>query len=127
MISLPCTHCQKVLTIDEAFAGGVCRCQFCGTIQTVPAHLKPGGAKGAPPRVLYRNPLRGDLPTGTGLENLSDSGTTPRKARRRAKRAAAPVSAGAAHHPPLTWRSWAALCAVVIAGAFVIYLLLTRT
>ena len=40
MISITCTHCKSVLTIDDAFAGGVCRCQHCGTIQTVPAHLK---------------------------------------------------------------------------------------
>ena len=37
MISLPCSHCQKTLEVDEAFAGGVCRCQHCGTIQTVHA------------------------------------------------------------------------------------------
>ena len=36
MISITCTQCRTVLTIDEAFAGGVCRCQHCGTIQTVP-------------------------------------------------------------------------------------------
>ena len=47
MISLTCTSCKKVLEIDDAFAGGVCRCQFCGTIQTVPASLKKGAAAGA--------------------------------------------------------------------------------
>jgi hypothetical protein len=41
MISITCTQCQTVLTIDDAFAGGVCRCQHCGTIQTVPSNLKP--------------------------------------------------------------------------------------
>ena len=40
MIRINCTHCKAQLSIDEAFAGGVCRCQFCGTIQTVPKHLK---------------------------------------------------------------------------------------
>ena len=47
MISLTCTSCKKVLEIDDAFAGGVCRCQFCGTIQTVPANLRKGAAAGA--------------------------------------------------------------------------------
>src|SRR5215217_6168635 len=47
MISLTCTNCRTVLTIDDAFAGGVCRCQHCGTIQTVPTHLK-GSANRAP-------------------------------------------------------------------------------
>jgi hypothetical protein len=48
MISLTCTSCKKSLEIDDAFAGGVCRCQFCGTIQTVPAHLKKGGRPSTP-------------------------------------------------------------------------------
>ena len=40
MISLTCTNCRTLLEIDDAFAGGVCRCQHCGAIQTVPSHLK---------------------------------------------------------------------------------------
>lgn len=40
MISIICNQCKTTLTIDDAFAGGVCRCQHCGTIQTVPAHFK---------------------------------------------------------------------------------------
>ena len=48
MISITCNQCKTVLTIDDAFAGGVCRCQHCGTIQTVPAHFK-GNATAAPP------------------------------------------------------------------------------
>jgi hypothetical protein len=47
MISITCTQCQTVLTIDDAFAGGVCRCQHCGTIQTVPAHFKGNAAPAA--------------------------------------------------------------------------------
>lgn len=39
MISITCTKCQALLTMDDAFAGAVCRCQYCGTIQTVPAQL----------------------------------------------------------------------------------------
>lgn len=35
MITLTCNKCQRVLQIDDAFAGGVCRCKHCGTIQTV--------------------------------------------------------------------------------------------
>src|SRR5438477_631435 len=49
MISITCTNCKTLLTIDEAFAGGVCRCRHCGTIQTVPSRLKEtaGAAKPA--------------------------------------------------------------------------------
>jgi hypothetical protein len=86
MISLTCTHCQTVLSIDDAFAGGVCRCQHCGTIQTVPSHLKRGatvkaGASegqtaGNGPKALYqskRTAGRSDeTGSGTGLEDLAD-------------------------------------------------------
>jgi hypothetical protein len=95
MISLTCTHCQTVLSIDDAFAGGVCRCQHCGTIQTVPSHLKNGAAVksgaqavGAAPKALYQSrrttgTTRADesgtgggtgsgTGSGTGLEDLAD-------------------------------------------------------
>ena len=55
MISLTCTSCKKVLQIDDAFAGGVCRCQYCGTIQTVAASLKNSpNAAGTGSRTLYQ-------------------------------------------------------------------------
>lgn len=56
MITLTCTTCQRVLQIDDAFAGGVCRCQHCGTIQTVPAKSKPLGRSSAPTKTLYQKP-----------------------------------------------------------------------
>ena len=101
MISLTCTNCRAVLSIDDAFAGGVCRCQHCGTIQTVPTHLKrraatpnlPGtnGADGGgtsggtggtggtgtsqrtspAPKALYKRRARGDG-AGTGLDELAE-------------------------------------------------------
>src|SRR5437868_135450 len=83
MISLPCTNCQTVLTIDEAFAGGVCRCQHCGTIQTVPSHLKKGTrspGSGPAPRALYTSKSRPETASGTGLDHLasrSGSSTLP--------------------------------------------------
>jgi hypothetical protein len=45
MIAINCTNCRHRLEMDDAFAGGVCRCQYCGTIQTVPSR---GGGKGRP-------------------------------------------------------------------------------
>jgi hypothetical protein len=41
MIRISCTSCKAVLSVDDGFACGVCRCQHCGTIQVVPASLKP--------------------------------------------------------------------------------------
>jgi hypothetical protein len=94
MIRLECTNCKQTLTIEDAFAGGVCRCQFCGTIQTVPSNtvlrphpspqpLKPSEVAdkakanaAKPPKTLYRTPSAaragspndpfGDI-TGSGL------------------------------------------------------------
>src|SRR5256885_3580113 len=88
MISLTCTHCKAILTIDDAFAGGACRCQHCGTIQTVPTKLK-GSATGkqvaAAGKTLYRNKARDGA--GTGLDDLADavlsSGLSSERLRRR--------------------------------------------
>jgi Na+-transporting methylmalonyl-CoA/oxaloacetate decarboxylase gamma subunit len=82
MIRITCTHCRQVLTIDDGFAGGVCRCQHCGTIQTVPASAVPakGGAKtsalGAAARTLYRaaeHASQGNRQDFSGEHMLSDS------------------------------------------------------
>jgi hypothetical protein len=72
MIRISCTNCKTVLSIDDAFAGGVCRCQHCGTIQTVPSAARQaaqavaagqsiGGSKS-----LYQN----NAAAGTGLDDL---------------------------------------------------------
>jgi hypothetical protein len=79
MISIACTNCKAILTIDEAFVGGVCRCQHCGTIQTVPATTR--GRNGPPQgNAISGQALGGsrqgatrDKPAqGTGLEDLAD-------------------------------------------------------
>jgi hypothetical protein len=74
MISIACTNCRTVLTIDDAFAGGVCRCQHCGTIQTVPSHLKSNSRAPAPEsppgsKTLYKH--RASADAGTGLDELA--------------------------------------------------------
>src|SRR5437762_5501710 len=87
MIRIICTHCRVMLTIDDAFAGGVCRCQHCGTIQTVPSPTKPGSRAKDPtaaaaktsksqPKSLYRQKrsIPGDATggsSGTGLDELA--------------------------------------------------------
>src|SRR5918999_3221404 len=75
MISINCTQCQQHLEMDEAFAGGVCRCQYCGTIQTVPSHLKKSGNVPQPAgsKTLYQSHPSSPGPgTGTGLDELAD-------------------------------------------------------
>src|SRR3954449_10056140 len=76
MISLTCMSCKQVLEMDEAFAGGVCRCQHCGTIQTVPSHLK-SAATAAPAAATagYRSQAGGGGPAravNSGLDDLAD-------------------------------------------------------
>jgi hypothetical protein len=79
MISLHCTQCKQLLEMDEAFAGGVCRCQFCGTIQTVPSHLKDSASaasstaskKGSSTKALYKKSSTAQ-PPGTGLDELAE-------------------------------------------------------
>lgn len=56
MISLTCTNCRTVLQIDDGFAGGVCRCQHCGAIQTVPSHLKKRAASPTSPQPAATKP-----------------------------------------------------------------------
>ena len=76
MISLTCTSCKKVLQIDDAFAGGVCRCQHCGTIQTVPASLKNSpNASGTGSRTLYQRKAQATA-AEAGIA-VAESTTTP--------------------------------------------------
>lgn len=83
MISLTCTSCKAILEVDDAFAGGVCRCQHCGAIQTVPAHLKASSKKktGKAAKTLYSKPSRDEAMPSSGLEQLaqvvSSSGLSP--------------------------------------------------
>jgi hypothetical protein len=81
MISLTCTKCRATLSIDDAFAGGVCRCQHCGTIQTVPARAKGTGqssgaihqaATGGSSKSLYQTKKSAAAQPGSGLEELGE-------------------------------------------------------
>ena len=90
MIRLSCTNCREVLTIDDAFAGGVCRCQHCGTIQTVPATAGASAtevAVGGPALGGGRNGsvFGGPAHEGTGLDELAgavaSSGLSSRRLR----------------------------------------------
>lgn len=58
MIRLECSNCRTVLTIDDAFAGGVCRCQQCGTIQTVPKPGTSGNGDEMDVKALFRRKAR---------------------------------------------------------------------
>lgn len=74
MIEITCTSCKRALSIDDAFAGGVCRCQFCGTIQTVPARgAAQKSSPGSKTKTLFENKARSaGVGSGSGLEDLAD-------------------------------------------------------
>jgi hypothetical protein len=71
--------------IDDAFAGGVCRCQYCGTIQTVPAKSRANAAPMAVPKpvsataqkALFQNQSRvrqtAASTPGTGLDDIASA------------------------------------------------------
>jgi hypothetical protein len=48
-IKTRCTRCHKLISIDAAFAGGVCRCPYCKNINHVP-HQRGDGLAGMGPR-----------------------------------------------------------------------------
>jgi hypothetical protein len=67
--------------MDDAFAGGVCRCQHCGTIQTVPSHAKnaafPQPAGKTSSKSLYKGRTTASLDSATssssGLDELASA------------------------------------------------------
>ena len=153
MISLICTHCQTQLTIDDAFAGGVCRCQHCGTIQTVPAKNATVAAgttaEVAGGRSLYRTQSRGNDPSssstggsatleeladvvassglsGSGLSGSGLSSGSLRRKKQATRPAAASTATGAAPAPNRTPLLIAMGVALAIAIGFCVYLA-TRT
>jgi len=44
-IELDCPNCREHLVLDQAFAGGVCRCSSCGTLMSVPKADELGNAQ----------------------------------------------------------------------------------
>src|SRR5688572_21548665 len=102
MIAINCTHCKQRLEMDEAFAGGVCRCQHCGTIQTVPSHLKKTAAAAASGNGKPAQSASASH-DGSGLDELADvvasSSGLARSTLRKKPRAATRTAAAAAVAP----------------------------
>jgi hypothetical protein len=58
--------------MDDGFAGGACRCQHCGTIQTVPSRLKLKSSEPVKTRTLYKNRPENISVPSSGLDQLAD-------------------------------------------------------
>ena len=74
MIVLTCTNCRARLEMDDAFAGGVCRCMYCGTIQTVPSHLKRPGTTNTVKTIYQTQPRARTNGSGNGNGAADASG-----------------------------------------------------
>src|SRR5205823_976005 len=139
MIRINCTNCKAQLSIDEAFAGGVCRCQFCGTIQTVPKHLSAAAAAAetpvkaaaaGSPKALYQKKPKGDIGMSSGLDaiaeivassGLSGSGLTSAYSGRRSLAGGGPaVTADPPPSPPAKNKQ----LVLILSGAGVLIVLL---
>ena len=99
--------------MDDAFAGGVCRCQYCGTIQTVPSLSKlkrqsaPTGAQ-PPPQSVGAVPPQPQVSPGSvspvpdGLDALAEAVASSSGLGRASLRSGAnqPATAAVAPSPP---------------------------
>lgn len=85
MITVNCSSCKAQLEMDDAFAGGVCRCHYCGTIQTVPAAAKRKGAGAA-----AAAPAKATAPVTVGAASARNGGGHPQVQAGRAEAAQTP-------------------------------------
>lgn len=69
-IKIQCSECGKKISIDEAFAGGVCRCPYCRAIVMVPGDAT-GGSGGSVdrPSAPPSRPAESPEPTATPAES----------------------------------------------------------
>jgi hypothetical protein len=132
LIRLTCTVCKTEMQIDDAFAGGACRCQHCGTIQTVPKRLKPSPitgkpnptkpqSMGTPAKPLYEKRVRPDIGLSSGLDELAEvvAGSGLSSVRSRGQPAAKKANPLIAVAPPQKSKSSLLL---VIAGIIILIL-----
>ena len=69
-IKIRCTECNKKVSIDEAFAGGMCRCPYCKAIVYVSEHPgEAGAARPAAPRAA--SVVRLSAPVSSGRDWVS--------------------------------------------------------
>lgn len=132
MISITCTNCRTELRIDDAFAGGVCRCQHCGTIQTVPSHLKNSArvenptAKVGASKALYQQ-KKAFSDAGTGLDDLANAVASSGLSSSRLRSATAPPAKAAAakpRHSPLLLLISGGVLLLALIAAGVLYLVM---
>jgi len=78
-IKIRCVECRKKISIDEAFAGGVCRCPYCTAIVYVPDEGKtaarqtrrPESPSARPEAPVAEKPAAAKVGTLAALESMS--------------------------------------------------------
>jgi len=80
-MKIRCTECAKKISIDEAFAGGVCRCPYCSALVFVGGGIEGKGGRGMRPATPTRRPsapgVRPEVPTPTGAVTPTIVGGQP--------------------------------------------------
>jgi hypothetical protein len=138
MIQINCTNCKALLQIDDAFAGGVCRCRYCGTIQTVPKHLKnaangngestvaaveQAAASAKSAKSLYKKTAIDSSGSGTGLDDLASIVASSGLSSGRLQKKSGANAAAAAAAKPSPANDRRLLIIVASAGAVIALLL----
>ncbi len=67
-IKIRCSRCRKKITIDEAFAGGICRCPYCKSLVDVPEQRQEVSAPAGRPDAPSARPAA-PAPTRTTNQN----------------------------------------------------------
>ncbi len=67
-IKVRCKNCRKKISIDEAFAGGVCRCPYCGALNMAGGSAATGGESDRPGRLA-----RPDAPGAAEVEVAAEA------------------------------------------------------
>lgn len=117
-IKIRCTSCSKKISVDDAFAGGMCRCPYCTETVSVPAKRSRG--KGGRPDTSASRP---DAPFVEPVAAPAPASATE---------ASTPAAPAAAHHIPVAnpvrtqWVLLLILLAVMASAGIVAVIWLAR-
>lgn len=76
-IKIRCTQCQKKISIDEAFAGGVCRCPYCSGLVMVAGSQPAAAASARPDSPDARPEAPGDRPDSPAAAPATEEAPAP--------------------------------------------------
>ena len=114
-IKIRCSDCRKRISIDEAFAGGVCRCPYCTALVFVPAGASASARPTRPGSPGGRPEAPGARPAGPDDEPArTDTGITTTQQAREAIEAAASSGENVPVAAPVRMQGIAAIIMLVV-------------